>query len=93
MPNLTADDRLALRQGRAMGELVRTEGWKVLEEVLTTQLANKRQELEKIDLPHHEAQVVKGAILSLKLVLAMPRAMIDAVATVKASEQEKEDVD
>lgn len=83
---LSDDERRILRQGRALGEMLGTEGWKEYEKILQ---AHCEERLALLLLPlgdskHTEAMMaavgqeyIKGAVYGLRLALSLPASTVE----------------
>lgn len=96
LPPYTAEEREILRFARFAKEVVDSEFWKVYERTLLAQIAQREQVLltPLTDIPLQPGEVwdfntrvmkselIKGAVIGLRLALSIPKATIDHAATI-----------
>lgn len=96
---MSEDTRLpqAVRRKNALQDLLRSEGWAALKEVLQEQLERRRNEVELKPLSSLDAalaqEYMKGEIHQLRLLVVLPDSLIDedkSVIDAFANKEEEE---
>jgi len=90
MVDLAEDERQIVRQGRLFRELLESPGWKEYEKLIASHIASRQRELDAPILVKDEkfqmmdagtklaiGESVKGAIIALRLALAIPAATVE----------------
>jgi len=82
--DLSTEEKAELRTGRTIKHWINTDGWKVYRAILEAHLATKRAELEQPAEISADGlaqalrfEAVKGAIMGLRLALAIPDGIIN----------------
>lgn len=93
-----------LKQARLVKEMIETEGWKALCEVLRAQILTRELLIRRPlhDLPHEQfpgmdlaskaaaVEAIKGAVIGLNLALSLPESIINSANEIMAeSKKEK----
>lgn len=97
IPDFSTDEKQILRLSKNMQDLVATEGWREYEKVIKLQIADRERlvtvplssaipAFEGMDFTTRAAhvEVVKGALIGLRLALDLPSATIKHASDIRA---------
>jgi|GEM_PF-2075333 len=69
--------RITHAEGAAIQALIESDGWKLLDAAINTELEKRRLSLEATSVGHDQTQVLRGMILEARGILALPVQLIE----------------